>query len=191
MRYVTFAAVACLTGCTAMRSTVSAPPDEIRSTVRLHTDRGFRDLELTRNTFDRPRFVRTGSTAGLAALPAIYAELGIPSAEVLNTEDNLFGRRRMRARHELAGVRMSRYLNCGSTFVGGPDSYELVLTVMTILRPTGGGSTVRTWVDAQARDVVGSGTMPIQCSSTGLLEREILQRLGGGPASTSAVRGGA
>lgn len=180
MRYLTFAAVACLSGCSAMRSTVSVPPDEIRSVVRLHTARGVRDLELTRNTFDRPRFVRMGSEDGLAALPAIYEQLGIGSAQVLNAEEQLFGRRYMRARHELGGVRLSRYLNCGSTFVGGPDNYEIVLTVMTIMKPTGGGTSVRTWVDATGRDGAGSGTQPIQCSSTGLLEREIVYRLGGG-----------
>ncbi|HEX8394684.1 MAG TPA: hypothetical protein VF665_20225 [Longimicrobium sp.] len=189
MRYLTLAAAVCLTGCAGMKSTVSAPDEELRSVVRLHTARGVRDLELTRRTFDQPRFVRMQWDAGLAALPAVYEQLGIPSAAMLNQDDQLFGRRYMRTRHSLGGVRMSRYLNCGSTFVAGPDTYELTLTVMTTLRPTGGGSMVRTWVDATGRDPAGSGTQPVQCSSTGLLEREIVRLLNsGGAPPASSVR---
>lgn len=186
MRYPAIVAAVLLAGCAELKTTVSPPPDEIRSVVRLYTERGVRDLELTRNTFDRPRYVRMQAAAGLAALPEIYRQLGIPDARLLNEDESLFGRRYMNVRHALNGVRMSRYLNCGSTFVGGPDTYHLVLTVMTVMEQVGPGSEVRTWVDATGRDPTGAGTPPVQCSSTGLMEREIARRLqGSGPGGAA------
>lgn len=177
MRYLVLAAALAVTGCSAMRSEISAPPGEITTTYRLETRRGFRDIDVTRTTFSQEKFIRGTWQTAWDALPAIYAELGIGGSGVMNADEHLFGRRWMRAQGSLGEVRMSRVLRCGSLHLGGEDRFNLALTVMTELSPAGGGSTVRTWVDASGRDMTGPGSPPVQCASTGWLEGEIAARL--------------
>ena len=187
MRYLWLLGSLALVGCSLTRSEVSPPPAELRTVYRLETPRGFREFELTRTTFSQERFIRGEWQAAWAALPAIYEELGVGGSAVLNADEHLFGRRWMQARGSLGEVRMSRLLRCGSLHLGGEDRFNVALTVMSELSPSTGGSTIRTWVDASARDNTGPGSPPVQCASTGWLEQEIADRLAeqAGPAHSS------
>jgi hypothetical protein len=184
MRYLLLAAAFSLSGCWAPRSTISPETGEIHSTFQIQggprtTNRVY---ELTRTTFTRPQVIRTSWSSAWAALPAVYERLGM-NGSVLNPDENLFGFRHVRAFRSLGDTRMSRLVNCGHQLIGDSGSLEIQLTVMTILEPAGAGSTVRTWVDATARDQSGSGTAPVQCASTGWLEREIARGLSTAPAA--------
>lgn len=184
MRYLSFAAALSLAGCSAMNSTVSPETGELRSTYQIqHPNGGTRYYELTRPSFTPPQYVSTSWNAAWQSLPGVYERLGMRGA-VLNQDENLFGFRRARAFRTLGGTRMARLLRCGSELVGNASTMEVTLTVMTILEPSATGTSVRSWVDATARDQTGPGST-VQCSSTGLLEREIVRQLSGEAAPRS------
>ena len=181
MRYAVMAAAIGAAACSAGPREVNVPPPEIRTVYNFTTARGTtRDVETIRTTFDQARFVTGSWEATWRALPAVYGSLGIGGSGVLNEEEHLFGRQYLQVRLDLAGTRLSRIVRCGSLFAGGETVNPVTLTVMTLVEPVPGGSEVRTWLDATSRDVGGSGSPPVQCGSTGWLEREIVRRLSEG-----------
>lgn len=181
MRHASMAAAIALAACSPTPRQVPVPPAEIRTVHTFQNTRGVtRDIETTRTTFDQPRTVPGEWRRAWLALPAVYASLGIADSEVLNEEEHLFGRRYMRVRASLGETRLTRIIRCGSLSPGGEGVNPVTLTVMTLVEPMPGGSRVRSWVDATSRDVAGSGSAPVQCASTGWLEREIVRRLSDG-----------
>lgn len=109
------------------------------------------------------------------ALPAAYAKLGIPNIAVVDNTAGVYtiGIRNLRAHGALAGVRLSRYIDCGSGTLGVPaDSYDVNLSATTYVTPDGDGSVLHTLVAANARDP-GDNRPPVRCSSTGQFERQL------------------
>src|SRR5260221_9108968 len=79
-----------------------------------------------------------------AALLAAYADLKIP-AEVNDTAQGEVGNQQFVRRFDLAGRRISAYLECGEG-LSGPyaDSYKVDMSLVTFVTPTGtGGGTGR------------------------------------------------
>lgn len=111
-----------------------------------------------------------------SALLAAYAELKIP-AEVNDTAQGEVGNQQFVRRYDLAGRRISAYLDCGEG-LSGPyaDSYKVDMSLVTFVTPTGtGGATVRSVLLGAAVDV-GEGARPTQpCRSNGEFERRIYQ----------------
>ena len=114
-----------------------------------------------------------------AALPRAYEELGI-SVKSVDTEKRLVGNRNLKARGQLAGMRLSRALDCGSGQMGASkaDVYTVTLDVVTTVRPgeAAGTTLVETWVAAFATPE-GVSANPVRCSSTGRLEDRLVQEL--------------
>ncbi len=124
----------------------------------------------------------TGSVAvplaeARAALPSVYETLGLQGAGPAG--DDRFVAPRRQVTRSLAGTRLSRYLDCGSTVsMANADHYAVTLQVSTQLAAAGASSTtVATFLQATARPVGTSGE-PVSCTSTGALEREIATRIG-------------
>lgn len=128
-----------------------------------------------------PRFMGGGVAVPVAqaraALPAVYQGLGLAGGGP--TAEGGYAAPRVQATRALAGVRLSRYLDCGSTVsMANADHYAVTLQVATRLSETTPGATLaETMVQATARPIGTSGEA-VACTSTGQLEREIVRRLG-------------
>lgn len=114
-----------------------------------------------------------------AALPAAYDEIGIP-VKTMDTDARLIGNRNLRVRGRLAGMRLSRIVDCGSGQMGSAnaDTYTVTLEVVTTLQPQPVGALVETWVAGFATPE-GVSAQAVRCTSTGRLEERLLEALGG------------
>lgn len=113
-----------------------------------------------------------------AALPAAYGDLHIP-VNAVDPSAHLLGSGMVSAQGSFAGTRLSRLLDCGASAVGmaNADHYSVRLNVRTQLSAgANGGTTVRTLIEATARDA-GTSTDPVRCATTGTLERRIADAL--------------
>ncbi|HEX8696031.1 MAG TPA: hypothetical protein VF746_26685 [Longimicrobium sp.] len=147
-----------------------------RSVVQISTRRGTSEYELINHKNTRAYPVATDAERAWSGLPAIYASLDIRDSGVLNPDDRLYGRQNLRLYRRLGERRLSHLVNCGSTLAGDADSYEVTMSVLTMVTPAGAGSVVRSWVQASGRPQ-GMSSTPVNCVSTGRLEREIAQLL--------------
>jgi hypothetical protein len=111
------------------------------------------------------------------ALPAAYDSLGIPRS-VIDASGRLIGNRGLQVRRQLANVRLSKYIDCGSPQARpSADFYDVNLSVVTQLEVIDPGDTrVVTTVDAMARPVSFSGEY-IRCATTGEIESRISRML--------------
>lgn len=107
-----------------------------------------------------------------------YRALGIPITTLDSTTATV-GAVRVPVRQKLGGHQISHYLSCGSTITGQlmADAYRVSMTAVTQLRPTSNGTAVRTSVSATAQDQSGNSSDPVQCGSTGAMERDIAAAL--------------
>ena len=108
-----------------------------------------------------------------AALPAIYTALSIPITTA-DTKKYLFGNEGMKVYRRLGETPLTRLLDCGRTQIGpNADSYEIVMSVTTLLRPHEPQVTiVTTSVDASGRPMQYGGG-DTRCRTKGELERQI------------------
>jgi hypothetical protein len=112
-----------------------------------------------------------------AAVTASYDSLGIPPTTV-DAAEHRFGNRGLQIRRQLAGVPLSRYIDCGSAQARpSADFYDVNLSVLTQLTAIDSANTkVVTTVDAMARPVSFTGEY-IRCATTGALEARISRLL--------------
>lgn len=110
-----------------------------------------------------------------AALPSVFETLEMDTPTV-DAASLMIGNPRYRPRRRIGGERLSRHLDCGSGPGGDyADRYQVTIYLMVQLgSPPGGGTMVRTTLDASARprDVAGSA---VHCGSRGSLERRIVE----------------
>lgn len=162
-----------LAGCAS--SLASSPGPRQVSTVTIE-DRSLGPVEAS----GEGRFTGGGVAVPVAqaraALPAVYGALGLRGG---GPTEGGWAAPRVQATRALAGVRLSRYLDCGSTVsMANADHYAVTLHVATRLSETTPGATLaETRVQATAKPIGTSGET-VACSSTGQLEREIVRRLG-------------
>ena len=122
--------------------------------------------------------LRADRAAVWKELPAVYEEFGIPLTKV-DAESYVIGNEGLKVSRRLKGVPLSRYLRCGdSQGMPNADTYDVLLAVVTQLRPTtDGGTQVATTVDAAARPTSFNTTNTVACASSGALERRLHDRL--------------
>ena len=109
------------------------------------------------------------------ALPAVYDSLGIP-VSTLDPAKRVIGNEAFKVRGRLKSTPLSRYIDCGSSTQIGPnaDSYDVVLTLVTNVRPAeGGATTVNNTFSAVARPANFSQDYS-QCSSRSTMETRFL-----------------
>jgi hypothetical protein len=111
-------------------------------------------------------------------LPMAYEALGLPLSTV-DSRQRLLAASNVRAQGRLGGTWVSRYVECGVSTSGLPnaDSYVVLLDVQTQLVPSGDGARagLSSAVRATARPSSTASNAPINCVSTGTLERRIAQ----------------
>ena len=125
------------------------------------------------------------------ALPDAYVRLGIPLRSV-NPEARLLGNDGFRARGELGGERISRYIHCGRTMTGDiADQYDIYMTILTQVQAVEGTDRTRvvSLVDARAQPTSRSGNA-VRCSSRQRLEDAIVGAIGLALAGSAGDGGG-
>ena len=108
------------------------------------------------------------------AVPRVYADLSVP-VESLDPAHRLLSGVAS-ARRVFASRPLSRLVDCGSTLMGpNADSYNVRLRLQIQVDSTGPAeSRVRTLVTSTASS---DGGITVRCSSTGQLERTLIDRL--------------
>jgi hypothetical protein len=111
-------------------------------------------------------------------LPLAYDALGLPLT-TLDTQRRVIAAGGVRAQGRLRSTPLSRYLECGAAIGGVPlaDSYLVMLDVQTQLVPSGDGARagLNTAVRATARSASTGSNTPVNCTSTGTLERRVAE----------------
>jgi hypothetical protein len=144
-----------------------------------------RSVELTSATQEQIRVEMVTTGAGRvaiaatpdqvwAALPEVFTEMGLDQAGVLDEAGRIYGTQPASVRRRLAGVALSRLLDCGARAgIANADSYAVTIAIRTQVQPDGaGGSFLRTEVDAHGR-ATGTSDVSVRCGSTNVLERRI------------------
>ncbi|MBW3654950.1 MAG: hypothetical protein KY444_02510 [Gemmatimonadetes bacterium] len=154
---------------------VGAPKPDTR--LGLHDT--FEALLLSTNSRVIPtRDPLPGTPAALwPALPQAYAALGLAIAH-LDTTTMVVGNPGFAARRELAGQRLSMWLDCGNTATGVPitDRYAVTVQIFTQLAPSASGTDVRSVLTGRALNPT-TNDPPVDCMSTGRLEKRIVAAL--------------
>ena len=112
-------------------------------------------------------------------LPAAWDALGIPVRQA-DPRGVTLRSDRFRARSNMGGAPMRENVDCGYSMAGPrADLWDVYLNVTSALRPEGGPDNTRisSVITASARPRDGSGTQPVTCTSTGRLERLIVERI--------------
>lgn len=108
-------------------------------------------------------------------LPDVHREIGIPIG-TRNPRAHLVGNEGFEVHRELGDTRLSNYLQCGRSNSGAnADHYRVRMTVLSqLVEDVEAGTVLSTHVRATAtrRGVSGHA---VRCSTTGRLEREIME----------------
>lgn len=176
MRRLAAVSLVLLSACASSKGpSVASMPDQ---TLRIPTSNasGGSTIVIAQTESPSQRTVAAPVARIWNVLPAVYETLGLPITD-RNPEGNRMGTTSFKVRRRLGNVPLSRYIDCGST-QGSPsaDSYEVLLTVLTQLTPSGDTTAVSTTVDALARPVFVSGEY-INCGSTRALEKRFFELL--------------
>ncbi|HEX8695100.1 MAG TPA: hypothetical protein VF746_21995 [Longimicrobium sp.] len=163
----------------ACASTASggSPPSDGRVVVRDETaarSGDAADVELDIDRRPAEGTVNASADRVWAALPRVYAALGIDGAGVMSQDPaaRRYGRQNLRLHRRLGGRPLSRVIECGSTYAGDADTYAITMSVVTEVRPAGEAAKVSTWLEASGRQQTASST-PVRCMTKGVLERQI------------------
>jgi hypothetical protein len=108
-----------------------------------------------------------------AILPSVYDSLGVAPAQV-DAATRVVANSNLKVRRRLGAVPLTRILDCGNT-QGGPsaETYEIVMTIRTQLRPAGAGvTTLATEIEASGKPVSFAGDY-VRCTSKRMLEQQI------------------
>jgi hypothetical protein len=109
-----------------------------------------------------------------SALAAAYQDLGI-EVKFINSATRQVGNKRFSKMYDLGGVRLSKYVGCGSTETGpAADNYRVTMSIVSQVTPSGTGSRVSTQLTAYAQDL-GSSKGTLSCLTLGALEQRINQ----------------
>lgn len=110
------------------------------------------------------------------ALPTAWVALDLPLRTV-NAEAHLLDTELFEMRRKLGVERVSSFVNCGRSITGDlADRYEVYFRVLTQLKPAESPDSthVITLVKATAHASATTGNL-VRCSSTGRLERALLE----------------
>jgi hypothetical protein len=170
MRPFVLFSVAALCGCAASTSTTSGRATE---TVRV-AGSGI-GMATAPNTGAIVATVPFASEQVWRTMPAVFESLGIPLT-TLDPKKHLIGNEGFKLRQQLGTVRLSKYIECGTTQIGpNADSYEVYITIVTDVQPgESGGAKISTVFEASARPLNFAQEYS-RCSSKGVLEPKIVE----------------
>jgi citrate lyase gamma subunit len=112
-----------------------------------------------------------------AALDSAYAATGV-AVGMRDPANWTLGNRNLQVSRRLNGRALSTFFNCGNTGMGAEvsDSYRLHISIVSTVVAQGAGSRLETVAQAVARQQ-GTSSPPVNCASTGELEKAIAARV--------------
>lgn len=106
-------------------------------------------------------------------LPAAFDSIGVPVTQI-DPVQRVMGNPGFKIRQRIGTVALSRYVDCGTTQIGpNADSYDVYLTVLVQVRPSGTGSVITTNFESAARPITFAQDYS-RCTSRGSLEAKLL-----------------
>jgi hypothetical protein len=176
MRRLAVVSAVLFAACASSQGPSVAPtPDQ---TVRVMSGTASSTTAMTMVPTDDPsqRLMYAPAAKVWNALPAVFDSLGFPITD-RNIEARTLGTSSLKLRHRLGNVALSRYMDCGST-QGSPsaDNYDVLLTFIAQLVPSGDSTNVTTRMTALARPTFVSGEY-VNCGSTRTLEKRFFDLL--------------
>jgi len=131
-----------------------------------------RPPRLLADTMGNPFEVPSGAGRVFSALVAVYADLKIPT-EIRDSAQLQVGNQTFDRRGDVAGRRLSAYLECGEDMMGPRADFNRIdISLISFIKPQGADAVIlRSVMLANAVNVGVRGTIP--CQSTGELERRI------------------
>ncbi len=156
------------------------PPPSSATTqerTRLDASNARYDFETTSRATVVERRIAAPIERVWSVLPTVFDSLGIPMG-LADSRTHVYGNRAFKAQRQLAGMRLSRLVDCGRSATGfNADRYQVTLSVVITLATAPDGSTsAYIAVEGRATDPGVSGD-PVRCSTTGQLEDVIAERL--------------
>jgi hypothetical protein len=177
MRLLLSLPIVLLAACASSKG-ASVPPQPDQ-TIRIPSSSGGNATTLAIAPSNAPstRTIRASAEKIWSVLPAVYDSLRLPVTD-RDPAGRTIGTSSFKLRRALGGVRLSHYLDCGST-QGAPsaDSYEILFSMTTRLdSEAADATTVTTTIDAMGRPVFVSAEY-IHCGSTGGIEKRFFDIL--------------
>jgi hypothetical protein len=171
MRHLSLLAVFALVGCGAHSSAPSTTDTNVALGAAWQLD-----MQSTTERGGVAYTLQAPPNQVWSTLIGIYDALEIP-VTVADPRTHTVGNPQLTVTRRLGGEPLSNFISCGITGGVAANNYRVQLSVMTeVLAAQGGGSRVRTVVEATGRDPF-SGNAPLQCATTYGLERRIEARL--------------
>ena len=156
-----------LIACASASTQTSSPSERVLATTDAGTVRSH-DANAADSAIDATPDVV------FSAVAAAYQDLGI-EVKFLNSATRQIGNKRFSKMYDLGGVRLSKYVGCGSTETGpAADNYRVTMSIVSQVTPSGTGSRVSTQLTAYAEDL-GSSKGTLSCLTLGGLEQRINQ----------------
>jgi hypothetical protein len=121
-------------------------------------------------------YVRATPDEAWKTLLVTYNDLKLP-VTTLDASGRQISSSDTRAPRTLGGKPLGDYLDCGSG-ISGPrvESYDVAYTLVSVVMPAGGDSTaVQSSLVASASSRGGSSSAPVDCVTTGRLEKRLAQ----------------
>jgi hypothetical protein len=108
------------------------------------------------------------------ALLSAYNDLGV-DVKFMDSRTGEMGNKNFARTSDLAGVPLSRYLDCGLTQTGpGADMYRITMSLVSQVTPVPTGSKVETQLSAHGENFAASKGA-IACETRGTLEKVVNQ----------------
>jgi hypothetical protein len=154
-----------LTACATASNQTENPPERVLATMETGTVRSH-DPMATDST------ISASPDSAFAALQSAYQDLGI-EIKIIDPAGREIGNRRFTKMYDIAGVKMSKYVGCGSSETGPTaDSYRITMSIISRVIPAPEGSRIDTQLTATAQDP-GTSKGALSCISLGGLEQRI------------------
>jgi hypothetical protein len=149
------------------------PPPGTTESLDIRSPRSTLTIDTRRETFISSDTVRAAPLDVYRAITEIFGTLDFKvqkadsAALFVTTQPTLL-------RHDLKGIRLSKYLSCGQSALGSnADLYFLSVRLHSTVQPAGAAAAIlRTNVSATARPP-DNGATSVRCESNGLLEHRI------------------
>jgi hypothetical protein len=112
-----------------------------------------------------------------SAIAAAFEDMKLP-VKISDKSQGLVGNTKIQALRDLAGNRLTHLLDCGSKSTGlNAETYRISFVLLALLDSVDAGHTkIRVGFTAGAEPPGGSARDAVNCSSSGVLEQQLIDR---------------
>ena len=168
---------ACKTGSPALADMGSGgPPPQLEIGSATSASSGSVIYRVNNDNVGIAGYVRVAPEEAWKTLLETYNDLKLPIT-ALDASKRKVSSSEARAPRTIGGKPLHDYLDCGSG-ISGPraDSYDVAYTLVSVVMPATGDSTaIRSSLAGKASTRGGTSSPPVDCTSTGRLERRLAQ----------------